>query len=107
MTDLAPHSPALLTNDAPSHRRLMVVPALTELEERILRFEEEHPEASGQKHATMTREFGLSSRQYRRELLRAIEAPAALERFPRVVRRCLCEVDLGADETLWSRTVAS
>lgn len=107
MTDTAVRSPVLLTNDAPIHRRMMVVPQLSEFEERILRFEQEHPEASGKKHATMTREFGLSSRQYRHELLRAVEAPAALDRFPDVVRRCLCELELGANETLWSRTVAS
>lgn len=62
-------------------------PLLTELEERMLRFETQWWRLAGLKFAAIRQEFGMSDVQFYATLNRLIDKPAAMRAFPVVVRR--------------------
>ena len=64
-----------------------ITEGLTELEHRLLDFEEAHPRHSRAKEDALREEFGLSAARYYQTLGVLIETPAALRAQPLLVGR--------------------
>lgn len=109
MTAILPsRTTATSTSSAPRPGTLAsAIATLSDSDRAILEFELANPDNGQAKNRVILSTFGMPVRKYYQLLMRAVEAPAAMNEFPEVVNRCLREQALQSNETLWGRTHAA